>query len=256
MERTRTGWTVVVVVVVVVETTARAVARRTLEAAWSAALPHPKSYRYRCSGFLTRHPLLMCFFKVFFVSKEGMQNALAQRTMHLSRKQIKISPYLSKEERERGEGINICHAWTEFRCRHGDSCCFSHDGTGGVEKASAPYQGRHFQCLSYRKKGKCSKGDACQFLHIKGETRAAKSEAGKATAEVVEDGESPKKKGICNTFVKKGKCRKGDKCKYLHTENKRVAVSEAAQDTGIRKKRKIDGSFLVEMRTGTKTTFD
>jgi hypothetical protein len=54
---------------------------------------------------------------VVFATKEAMENALAQKSMHLSRRIIKISKYASKEDRD----VNICHAWAEFRCKHGDS---------------------------------------------------------------------------------------------------------------------------------------
>ena len=72
-------------------------------------------------------------------------------------------------------------------------------GRGGPLVASqAPAQKK---CLEFRKRGRCSRGDACPFAHVAKEKPAP-----------VADG--PKR---CFTWAKKGKCRKGERCKYAHT---------------------------------------
>ena len=46
-----------------------------------------------------------------------------------------------------------------------------------------------------------SRGDACPFAHV-------------AKEKIVPVANGPKR---CFTWAKKGKCRKGDRCKYAHT---------------------------------------
>jgi len=57
------------------------------------------------------------------------------------------------------------------------------------------------KCLEFRKRGRCSRGDACPFAHV------AKEKPAPTTV-------GPKR---CFTWAKKGKCRKGERCKYAHT---------------------------------------
>lgn len=183
---------------------------------------------------------------VVFEDEEGMQNALNQKSIHVSRKIIQISPYLDHDSRD----TMICYAWTQFRCKHSESCKFVHEGPGAVEKHSQPYQGRAFQCLSFRTKGKCSKGDACQFLHIA-------SDDGRKRKVVDSIGDVPlREKGICHIFKKKGKCRKGDRCPYSHIIRKQNELeSKKPSIHSSVKKRKIDGKYLVEKRKA-KTAFE
>lgn len=201
---------------------------------------------------------------VVFEEKEGMNAALAQRSMHVARKMIKISPYADPDSRD----TNLCHAWAQFKCKHGDRCKFLHEGEGACEKQSERYQGRHFQCLSFRTKGKCSKGEACQFLHDMNSVKKKSSRSNRSIdtkddnisencANAGHDG----KKGICNTYKKKGKCRKGDRCPYSHDKiprskkNDEENITSIGEGAGSGKKRKIDGKFLVENRA-TKIRFD
>lgn len=185
---------------------------------------------------------------VVFEDEKGMQNALNQKSIHVSKKIIRISPYLNQDSRD----TTICFAWTQYRCKHSDCCKFLHTGPGAVEKQSQPYQGRAFQCLSFRTKGKCSKGDACQFLHIESDNNRKRN----VQTEDSSIDEASKKKGVCNVFKKKGKCRKGDRCPYNHVIQKQNELDSNKGSDPSSKKRKIDGKYLVEMRTGsTKITF-
>ena len=194
---------------------------------------------------------------VVFEDKEGMQNALDQKSLHLARRIIKISPYLDQDSRD----SKICYAWTQFRCKHGDDCKFVHEGDGAIERHSQPYRGRAFQCLSFRTKGKCSKGDACQFLHVeangdgKRKIRQRATETKDADADIHGNGNGDSvKKGLCNMFKKKGKCRKGDRCPYSHAIMvPKQCIQDELESNGVSKKRKIDGKYLVEKRTGTGT---
>ena len=116
--------------------------------------------------------------------------------------------------------------------------------------------------MSYRKKGKCSKGDACPFLHISKDYTESALQISAAKAYLGKDSdrnssELDNRKGLCRNFVKKGKCRKGDKCKYMHivtnTKKDTVVASNPVEgcrdEVNITKKRKIDGKFLVERRS-------
>ena len=70
------------------------------------------------------------------------------------------------------------------------------------------------KCLEFRKRGRCSRGDACPFAHVAKEKAPAPVAAG------------PKR---CFTWAKKGKCRKGDRCKYAHTYRGDGVYSAALQ---------------------------
>lgn len=210
---------------------------------------------------------------VYFATEEGMKNALDQSTLHLSRRLVKISPFQSADE---GRDCVTCYAWQRFNCTHGDECKFSHDGPGACEKVGVKYQGRKFQCLSFKKTGKCSKGDYCTFIHsFSGKKNKANSEAGedekqeqpgeKRKLDEASDGAS-KKKGICDSFKKKGKCRKGDRCPYSHDiqssgsgsgDSSAVVVAKSDEEAKKAKRRKIDGSILVQKRAeNNKIKFD
>ena len=160
---------------------------------------------------------------VTFTNESDMRKAIEQGSIHVSKKTIRIQPFQSRDD---GRDAYICHAWKAFNCVRGDSCKFSHDGKGACTKQSDPYHGRKFQCLSWKSKGKCSKGENCSFLHLESVKKKTPSEA---------------KKGMCDNF-KKGKCRKGDKCKYSHD-----IPDKKGSDDGEKRKR-IDGNMLVQKR--------
>jgi hypothetical protein len=190
---------------------------------------------------------------VVFSTKDGMDAALQQSTIYVSHKVVKLSPFISAED---GRDTTTCYAWTKFNCTHGDDCKFEHIGDGACVVVGERYKGRKFQCMSFKKKGKCSKGSLCLFLH--GEPKEPKEpkakSKGKVTEEKGEDDEKDKsnqeteKKGICDNYKKKGKCRKGDSCKYSHTI---TTGSDNGNDLG-KKRKKITGAFLVESRKAAK----
>jgi hypothetical protein len=208
---------------------------------------------------------------VTFLNEDGAKAAIEQGSMHVQRKIVQIRPVLREDAaagRGGGRDSGVCFLWQKRRCVKGDSCKFSHEGEGACIAVAEPYQGlARRKCLSFKSKGKCSKGDACHFLHIgkeKGPPSAPKVEAkGAAVTEdqnsdddneddneekerkEEKDSSSNKPKGICHSFKKKGKCRKGDKCKFLH-----AAASTAADATapGAGKRKRVDGSLLVKNR--------
>ena len=129
--------------------------------------------------------------------------------------------------------------------------------------------------MNWKKKGKCNKGDDCPFIHGDKEdkpstsTKEKKEKKIEAKAEIREPREGKGEgKGVgegegegnsdnvklrkCIEFKKKGKCRKGLECKFLHDGG-----GSAVSDSGKRKR--VDGNFLVEKRvgvySGVKTVF-
>lgn len=108
--------------------------------------------------------------------------------------------------------------------------------------------------MTFKSKGKCSKGAACNFLHVPREKK--KIEMHVSSDAAAEQG-TVKAKGICTSFKKKGKCRKGDRCPYSHDLS--ATKAKAADAVTDKKRKRIDGKELVERRTkqlNTKVVFD
>lgn len=175
---------------------------------------------------------------IVFHNLESQQKALEQQVLHIKKKTIHIREY-----KENYEDDGICFMWKNFNCVHGDNCKFLHDGNGGCVNHSAPGQGKK-KCLSFKTKGKCSKGDSCPFLHI------AKSTKNSSEVNVEVSKPINSKSGVCNSFKKKGKCRKGDNCRYLHPINSQIDpdTSDRTRTTNGVKRKRIDGQTLVEQR--------
>lgn len=231
---------------------------------------------------------------VYFTSEEGVAQALAQRSLYVSHRTIRISAFESVDD---GRDVTACYAWAKGQCTHGDACKFSHEGPGGCMAVGERYAGRKFQCMSFKAKGKCSKGEACAFLHVlrekkgekKGETKAeppATGKRGRATesaGEEEDDGEEAGeggdekeggkvadkgagkgakeagKRGLCHAFQKEGGCKKGDRCIFEHVEKATLAGAGGGGGGGPdrgsdAKRRKIDGRVLVERRKENKVT--
>ena len=213
---------------------------------------------------------------VVFETEEGKRKALEQGSMHVLHRTIHIRELQREEENgkktdEGGESsVGICYLWQQGLCPRGDICKFLHTGKGGCVAASAPGEGKK-KCLQFRKKGRCGKGDQCPFRHIARtpvqsasvppllQSVAAAAEASDAyvdggdepaaAAAAVVPQTLPKEKapvvGVCITWKKKrGKCRKGDKCRYLHPP----LVDQAPAAVTDAKRRKIDGLALIHAK--------
>ena len=233
---------------------------------------------------------------VYFETEEGMKRALEQRSLYVSHRTIKISPFQTVDD---GRDVTACHAWARGQCTHGDECKFSHDGPGACMVVGKPYSGRKFQCLSYKSKGKCSKGDFCTFLHVLREKGEGKEEGkvgglgeGKGKGKGRKDGAKDKAldnvstgkrarstdgegggdgegdgdaegKAKVETGVKRGVCHAFQKkgCKKgercIFEHVEKAQGRGAGIGGGADKRRKIDGKMLVERRRENKiTTFD
>jgi len=178
---------------------------------------------------------------VSFASAKGMQDALALGTMHVAHKTVKISPYVEEEQRQLQ---TACFAYERGACVKGDNCKFSHEGQGGCIKVGEAFQGRKFQCLSFKKKGKCSKGDKCPFIHDT--SKIKKSSPVDAP---------PKEEQKCRNWQKYGSCKR-DNCPFLHSTAEPKGTKDAKDSADQPVKRKIDGKALVELRRAKKTKID
>jgi hypothetical protein len=193
---------------------------------------------------------------LIFENFQSKQDALEQKVIHAKKKTIHIRDY--DEHSENNDGI--CYLWKRHACVRGDQCKFSHEGEGSCISTSAPGEGKK-KCISFKSKGKCSKGDSCPFLHVAKSTPLGTSSSSsqeqkpkKTYLFTPETDEVKGNSGVCRSFVKKGKCRKGDNCRYLHElenqKRKPNASAETAEgdETPNGKRKRIDGQTLVENR--------
>ena len=106
-------------------------------------------------------------------------------------------------------------------------------------------------CLSFKSKGKCSKGDACLFTHTKREHNSEDNQHHQREKEPVEA-----KAKICFSFKSKGKCRKGSECEFQHATKadivdklpKTKARLEGNGESSDNKRVRIDGEVLVKKK--------
>jgi RNA recognition motif-containing protein len=175
---------------------------------------------------------------VTFSCPESRNAALAQESMHIKKRTIKIREVIRDEEAVgRGRDVGVCFAWKKFNCVKGSACKFLHEGLGSCISVPDKGCGKGKKCISFKTKGKCSKGDSCPFLHERKQESTKKRFA-------PDDSETK----VCHSFVKKGKCRKGDSCPFAHTESTDAAAA-AKPDPPSNKKRRINGAALVKIRT-------
>lgn len=179
---------------------------------------------------------------VTFGTKEAMNNAIEQGSIHAKHKTIKIAA-ITRDDNNQGRGRDIgnCYLWMKFACVKGNDCKFKHDGPGGCITVSAPGEGKTKKCVSFKSKGKCSKGDNCPFLHI---SSIKNKDNNISNIELKSEIKKDKVKGSCDNF-KKGKCRKGDKCKYIH-EIVNNSSNNNVEDNNLNKRKRIDGNVLVK----------
>lgn len=200
---------------------------------------------------------------VTFLNEDGCKAALEQGSMHVQRKIIQIrAVQRDGEEEGGGRGAGVCFMWQKRRCVKGDACKFLHEGEGACVAVADPYQGlARRKCLSFKAKGKCSKGDKCHFLHIAKDpsngppppnimTSTSTNNSNNCGTTSVEVGAGSQQKpwGVCHAFKKKGKCRKGDRCKFSHAVAEAPVVSSTTASEATGKRKRIDGALLVKNR--------
>ena len=100
---------------------------------------------------------------VLWSSTTNRQGKRAGGEVHQGRRPDR-SRYACKVSDVNRGSDDVCRLWLERRCPHGDSCKFSHPaGRGGPLVAS---QASVKKCLEFRKRGRCSRGDAAPFAHV------------------------------------------------------------------------------------------
>jgi hypothetical protein len=118
------------------------------------------------------------------------------------------------------------------------------------------------KCISFRLKGKCSKGDGCPFLHVS-HNRDAANHSVESLNNNFDEKQKLSVSNVCFKFSKKGFCRKGEACKYIHAAavapsstggefgtnaNMETHESEDIQESSLGKRKKIDGAELVRRK--------
>ena len=130
---------------------------------------------------------------------------------------------IDRENNTLGRGRDtegICHLFQRGICpRTDDECKFRHLGEGGT---SIPGTGKsRKKCFAFMK-NKCQAGKSCPFLHIDTQSK--------------EEGKQEKQ---CLTWKKKGKCSKGEGCKYAHDQ----VVAEK-----LKKRKRAAEKSLIKMK--------
>ncbi|CAM9982047.1 unnamed protein product, partial [Ectocarpus fasciculatus] len=147
---------------------------------------------------------------VTFEKEEDKETAVAQGSLHAKKRNIQIKAVVREENvLGRGRDTGVCYMWQRYSCVKGNDCRFLHEGEGSCITVSAQGEGKK-KCLSFKSKGKCSKGDACPFIHDRGSKAKAAAVSEKRTSAPDDF------KKICHSFKKKGKCRKGESCIFSH----------------------------------------
>jgi len=161
---------------------------------------------------------------------------------------------------------DVCYLWNLHRCPYGEDCKFKHVGEGScqviqnkkeLEELLSPEEQQKLQrkrkgkCFTYKKKGKCDKGDECPFSHdfivdtittnilIENTTTTGnkKQQRGSNDDKSNNKVKLPNSQKDCINWKTKGKCRKGDKCAYKHD----LKLQRKALDKKDKKKRQRDG---------------
>ena len=103
-------------------------------------------------------------------------------------------------------------------CWRGNTCIYSHGELDRLSlKEDAPEVPPNNLCFNFQK-GKCSKGDACNYSHWQP----------KETMDLTNDLKDNKE--VCFDFQKTGACWRGNTCKYSHGELDRLSLKEDAPE--------------------------
>jgi hypothetical protein len=194
---------------------------------------------------------------VVFDKEESRNSAVEQGSMHVKKKTIQIRA-VEREESTLGRGrdTGVCYLWQRSACVKGSDCIFLHEGPGACVAVSAFGEGKLKKCMSFKSKGKCSKGDQCPFLHatkLKIGIKTVINETEMKLDEPEKEKVADQRIKFCHTFQKAGKCRKGDSCKFSHSQEA-TGQSDVNKDPDStaeivkneKKRRRIDGDELVK----------
>ncbi|CAK4497407.1 unnamed protein product [Aphanomyces euteiches] len=165
---------------------------------------------------------------------------------------IAAAPEPVVEDDYEDDGTPICLAFQKGKCKRGEQCKFRHVGAAAAVATPRPAvvapvvheeeeedDGTPI-CQAFQK-GKCKRGDNCKFVH-KGTSQTnvkptaivqppraapatvtipvvravAKREQPAPRKETPKDDDTSDERIICKRFQTKGKCKRGEMCKYIH----------------------------------------
>ena len=129
----------------------------------------------------------------------------------------------------------MCKFWQNGSCKSGTNCKFSHDGKKSVQKAIDEITSTHVvlgvkgvistnKICKFWQNGNCKSGTNCKFSHDEDDDSdylPEKDEDGGTES----DGDDQEEEGeetvaLCNFFLRNGKCKNGNSCKYSHSEKR------------------------------------
>ena len=103
---------------------------------------------------------------ITFTDPADKARAIAKGSIHKDQRNIKIMELIDESLLVgRGRDVGICHNWSQFKCVKGGDCRFLHEGPGACTDVRPPGEGlSRKRCMSFKIRGKCS-NPTCQFLH-------------------------------------------------------------------------------------------
>ena len=161
---------------------------------------------------------------VVFESADTKALALAKGSLKRQQHKVRIRDVDRGDRDGRGRDRGVCHLWTRGICPHREACRFLHPV--GEGSCAPPPGSKKKKCYLF-KKGKCKLGDACKFVHVASAVAETSPRAGGAGdgAGACPRAGAPRPPKPCLTWKKRGKCSKGDACRFAHD----AAVAEKAK---------------------------
>jgi hypothetical protein len=122
------------------------------------------------------------------------------------------------------DGAKVCPYFKKGNCKKGDQCNMSHQIPAQQSaQQQQPSQPEEKVC-PYFKKGNCKKGDQCNMSHqlAPSQPQQGGPNAGFTPQPVSEFNGTPQASQPAEakpcSFYKKGTCKKGDQCNFLHIQ--------------------------------------
>ena len=147
--------------------------------------------------------------------------------------------------------VNPCQHFLRGRCRWGDECKYSHEGTPQTQKSS-----KRGPCFAFAK-GECDKGKQCRYSHDPRDQERKRPchdfafgtcDRG-SQCKYSHDTPAPKHKRPCYDFAA-GACHRGNECRYSHdvpvSEDNESDLGRKQADRNPRSRKPASDSQLVQ----------
>ena len=147
--------------------------------------------------------------------------------------------------------VNPCQHFLRGRCRWGDECKYSHEGTPQTQKSS-----KRGPCFAFAK-GECDKGKQCRYSHDPRDQERKRPchdfafgtcDRG-SQCKYSHDTPAPKHKRPCYDFAA-GACHRGNECRYSHdvpvSEDNESDLGRKQSDRNPRSRKPASDSQLVQ----------